>query len=95
MIKKALNTIMINLKNYYEEHKDDIVIGFIIATIVGILFKATVSTWFISLWITIAYQILTCLINGIRHNIITGLKLHSIIINFVIGIFISLLFLVW
>ena len=64
------------------------------ATVVGILFKATVATWFMSLWITLAYQIIICGIQAARKAII-GLKIHPIIINFVVGVFISLLFLVW
>lgn len=48
-----------------------------------------------SLWITLAYQIITCGIQAVRKKAITGLKIHPIIINFVVGVFISLLFLVW
>ena len=55
MIKKIWNKITTFLSGYYSEHKDDIIIGFVIATVVGILFKATVATWFMSLWITLAY----------------------------------------
>ena len=51
MIKKIWNKITTFLSGYYSEHKDDIIIGFVIATVVGILFKATVATWFMSLWI--------------------------------------------
>jgi len=95
MIKKIWNKITTFLSGYYSEHKDDIIIGFVIATVVGILFKATVATWFMSLWITLAYQIITCGIQAARKKAITGLKIHPIIINFVVGVFISLLFLVW
>ena len=45
--------------------------------------------------ITLAYQIITCGIQAARKKAITGLKIHPIIINFVVGVFISLLFLVW
>ena len=45
MIKKIWNKITTFLSGYYSEHKDDIIIGFVIATVVGILFKATVATW--------------------------------------------------
>ena len=48
MIKKIWNKITTFLSGYYSEHKDDIIIGFVIATVVGILFKATVATWFMS-----------------------------------------------
>ena len=95
MIKKIWNKIITFLSGYYSEHKDDIIIGFVIATVVGILFKATVATWFMSLWITLAYQIIICGIQAARKKTITGLKIHPIIINFVVGVFISLLFLVW
>lgn len=44
MIKKIWNKITTFLSGYYSEHKDDIIIGFVIATVVGILFKATVAT---------------------------------------------------
>lgn len=95
MIKKIWNKITTFLSGYYSEHKDDIIIGFVIATVVGILFKATVATWFMSLWITLAYQIITCGIQAARKKTVTGLKIHPIIINFAVGVFISLLFLVW
>jgi hypothetical protein len=95
MIKKIWNKITTFLSGYYSEHKDDIIIGFVIATVVGILFKTTVATWFMSLWITLAYQIITCGIQAARKKTVTGLKIHPIIINFVVGVFISLLFLVW
>lgn len=95
MIKKIWNKITTFLSGYYSEHKDDIIIGFVIATVVGILFKVTVATWFMSLWITLAYQIIICGIQAARKKTTIGLKIHPIIINFVIGVFISLLFLVW
>lgn len=95
MIKKIWNQVITFLSDYYSKHKDDIIIGFIIATIVGILFKATVATWFMSLWITLAYQIITCGYQAVRSKEIEGLKIHPIIINFVVGVFISLLFMVW
>lgn len=95
MIKRIWNKIIAFLSSYYSEHKDDIIIGFVIATVVGILFKATVTTWFMSLWITLAYQIIACDIQTVRKKAITGLKIHPIIINFVVGVFISLLFFVW
>lgn len=94
MIKRIWNKITTFLSGYYSEHKDDIIIAFVIVTVVGILFKATVTTWFMSLWITLAYQIITCGIQAARKKTIIGLKIHSII-NFVVGVFISLLFLVW
>lgn len=95
MIKKIWNKITTFLSGYYSEHKDDIIIGFVIATVVGILFKATVATWFMSLWITLPYQIIICGIQAARKKAIIDLKIHPIIINFVVGVFISLLFLVW
>lgn len=87
MIKRIWNKITTFLSGYYSEHKDDIIIGFVIATVVGILFM--------SLWITLAYQIITCGIQAARKKTATGLKIHPIIINFVVVVFISLLFLVW
>ena len=94
MIKKIWNKITTFLSGYYSEYKDDIIIGFVIVTVVGILFKATVATWFMSLWITLAYQIIICGIQAARKKAIIGLKIHPII-NFVVVVFISLLFLVW
>lgn len=94
MIKKIWNKITTFLSGYYSEHKDDIIIGFVIVTVVGILFKATVATWFMSLCIILAYQIITCGIQAARKKKVIGLKIHPII-NFVVGVFISLLFLVW
>lgn len=94
MIKRIWNKITTFLSGYYLEHKDDIIIGFVIVTVVGILFKATVTTWFMSLWVTLTYQIITCGIQAARKKTVTGLKIHPII-NFVVGVFISLLFLVW
>lgn len=95
MIKKIWNKITTFLSGYYSEYKDDIIIGFVIATVVGILFKATVATWFMSLWITLVYQIIICGIQAARKKTAIGLKIHPIIINFVVGVFISLLFLPW
>lgn len=95
MIKNIWNKIVTFLHNYYVEHKDDIIIAFIIATIIGILFKATCMTWFISLWFTIAFQILKCIVQGLLKKKVSGLQINFIIINFVIGVFISLLFLAW
>lgn len=95
MIKRIWNKITTYISGYYTEHKDDIIIGFIVATVIGILFKATCTTWFISLWITLAFQIVKCIIQGLIKKPVTGLKINPIIINFVIGVFISLLFLVW
>ena len=40
-------------------------------------------------------QIIICGIQAARKKAIIGLKIHPIIINFVVGVFISLLFLVW
>lgn len=94
MIKKIWNKITTFLSGYYSEYKDDIIIGFVIVTVVGILFKATVTTWFMSLWITLAYQIITYGIQAARKKTVTGLKIHPII-NFVVVVFISLLLLVW
>lgn len=86
---------IIFVRAYYEEHKDDIVIAFILGSILGIFFKATVYTWFVSLWVTLAYQMILNIIQGLCKKKTTGMKLQPIIINVLIGSFLSLLFMVW
>jgi undecaprenyl pyrophosphate phosphatase UppP len=95
MIKEFFNKIGNHIKTKYQEYRDDIIIGFIIATIVGILCKATVHTWFISLWITLLFQIIKSFIKNICKKSTSGLKIHQILIHVAIGIYVSLLFLIW
>lgn len=95
MFKSYLKKIIDYFKNQYNAYKEDIIIGFIIATIIGILFKATVNTWFISLWITLFFQIIKVIIERFYKKTKSSLKIHQILIHFIIGIYISLLFLIW